>query len=149
LVMAEKSIRCRGANATILLCADKMVIRSSVLGSLKPYEIPITTIRAVVVDRKSVVPFTAMTILAAVITVLASYNALWFLINLTSTQIELVTRVGFTVTILCAIPMMVRAMFVNVIVRSNGDAVVLMARLVPLRSAKGLAKRFRELSVTS
>ena len=144
--MVETTTKCRGVNASILLSSDKMVIRSGLLGSPEPHQIPLSTVRAVVVDRKSVMPFATMTVLAGVVAVLAKYNALWFLINLNQAQIAWVSDVGFTAMLLCAIPLVLRALFVNVTVRSDADAAVLVVRLVSVRSAKRLAKRFRELS---
>jgi hypothetical protein len=109
---------------------------------------PLNSIRAVVVERKSVVPFATLTILGSVVTILAQYNALWFLINLAPSQIYLITRAGFSAVILCVILMILRLVFVNVSVRSEGGSTALMVRLVPLRPAKRLARRFRELSAS-
>jgi len=146
--MAEKTISCRGANGSIVLSNDKMLIQSSFLRSTPFHEMPLNSIRAVVVERKSVIPFATLTILGSVVTILAQYNALWFMINLEPSQVYLITRVGFSAVILCVILMTLRLVFVNVSVRSEGDSTVLTVRLVPLRPAKRLVRRFRELSAS-
>ena len=143
---AEKLIGCRGVNGSISLSKDKMVIRSEGFGSVEFREVALNKVTAVVVERKSVIPFATLTILASMVTVSAWYNALWFLINLTEQGILMITSGGLSVAVLCAVPMMFRLLFVNVLVRSEGEPNALIVRLVPVRQAKRLAKRFRELS---
>jgi hypothetical protein len=123
-----------------------MVIRSEGFGSVEFREVALNKVTAVVVERKSVIPFATLTILASMVTVSAWYNALWFLINLTEQGILMITSGGLSVAVLCAVPMMFRLLFVNVLVRSEGEPNALIVRLVPVRQAKRLAKRFRELS---
>ncbi|HXZ89874.1 MAG TPA: hypothetical protein VEG61_02325 [Candidatus Dormibacteraeota bacterium] len=143
---AEESIDCRGVNGSISLSKDKMVSRSEGFGSVQFREMPLNKITAVVVERKSVIPFATLTILATAVTVSAWYNALWFLINLTELDILTITSGGLIVAVVCAVPMMFRLLFVNVLVRSEGEPDALMVRLVPVHQAKRLARRFRELS---
>ena len=123
-----------------------MVIRSEGFGSVEFREVALNKVTAVVVERKSVIPFATLTILASMVTVSAWYNALWFLINLTEQGILMITSGGLSVAVVCAVPMMFRLLFVNVLVRSEGEPNALIVRLVPVRQAKRLAKRFRELS---
>jgi len=146
LPSAEESIDCRGVNGSISLSKDKMVSRSEGFGSVQFRDMPLNKITAVVVERKSVIPFATLTILATAIAVSAWYNALWFLINLTQQDILTITSGGLIVAVVCVIPMMFRLLFVNVLVRSEGEPNALIVRLVPVRQAKRLAKRFRELS---
>ena len=143
---AEKLIGCRGVNGSINLSKDKMVIRSEGFGSVEFREVALNKVTAVVVERKSVIPFATLTILASMVTVSAWYNALWFLINLTEQGILMITSGGLSVAVVCAVPMMFRLLFVNVLVRSEGEPNALIVRLVPVRQAKRLARRFRELS---
>ena len=143
---AEESIDCRGVNGSISLSKDKMVSRSEGFGLVQFRDMPLNKITAVVVERKSVIPFATLTILATAIAVSAWYNALWFLINLTQQDILTITSGGLIVAVVCVIPMMFRLLFVNVLVRSEGEPNALIVRLVPVRQAKRLAKRFRELS---
>ena len=143
---AEKLIGCRGVNGSISLSKDKMVIRSEGFGSVEFREVALNKVTAVVVERKSVIPFATLTILASMVTVSAWYNALWFLINLTEQGILMITSGGLSVAVVCAVPMMFRLLFVNVLVRSEGEPNALIVRLVPVRQAKRLARRFRELS---
>jgi hypothetical protein len=123
-----------------------MVIRSEGFGSVEFREVALNKVTAVVVERKSVIPFATLTILASMVTVSAWYNALWFLINLTEQGILMITSGGLSVAVVCAVPMMFRLLFVNVLVRSEGEPNALIVRLVPVRQAKRLARRFRELS---
>ena len=123
-----------------------MVIRSEGFDSVQFRELLLNKITAVVVERKSVIPFATLTILATAVTVSAWYNAVWFLINLTQQDILIIASGGLIVAILCAVPMMLRLLFVNVLVRSEGEANALIVRLVSVRQAKRLARRFRELS---
>jgi len=146
LPSAEESIDCRGVNGSISLSKDKMVSRSEGFGSVQFRDMPLNKITAVVVERKSVIPFATLTILATAIAVSAWYNALWFLINLTQQDILTITSGGLIVAVVCVIPMMFRLLFVNVLVRSEGEPNALIVRLVPVRQAKRLAKRFRELA---
>jgi len=146
LPSAEKLIGCRGVNGSINLSKDKMVIRSEGFGSVEFREVALNKVTAVVVERKSVIPFATLTILASMVTVSAWYNALWFLINLTEQGILMITSGGLSVAVVCAVPMMFRLLFVNVLVRSEGEPNALIVRLVPVRQAKRLARRFRELS---
>jgi hypothetical protein len=126
-----------------------MLIRNGGFSSAQLREIALSKILAVVVERKSVVPFVTFTILAGVATILARYNVLWFLIDLTTDQIRVITSAGVAATVSCAIPMVLRLLFVNVLVRPEGEPKALKVRLVAVRPAKRLAKRFRELSTTS
>jgi len=146
LTSAEELIGCRGVNGSISLSKDKMIIRSEGFGSVQFREMALNKITAVVVERKRVIPFATSTILASAITISARYNALWFLINLTQKEILIVTSGGLCVVIVCAVPLMFRLLFVNVLVRSEGEPTALILRFVPFRQAKRLAKRFRELS---
>lgn len=146
---AEELIDCRGVNGSINLSQDKMVIRSEGFGSVQFREMALDKITAVVVERKGVIPFATLTIIATILTVLAWYNSLWFLINLTQPDILIITSCGLAAAVVCAIPMMFRLLFVNVLVRSEGEPNALIIRFVLVRQAKRLARRFRELSSSS
>ncbi len=140
---------CRGVNGSISLSREKMVVRSEGFGSVQFRELPLSKITAVVVERKGVIPFAILTILAVSVTALAWYNALWFLINLTQQEILIVASAGLFATVVCAIPTVFRILFVNVLVRSEGEPNALIIRFVLVRRAKRLARRFREFSSTS
>ncbi len=146
---AEELIVCRGVNGSINLSKDKMVIRSEGFGSVQFREMDLSKITAVVVERKSVIPFATLTVLASAVTVSAWYNAHWFLINLTQQDILIITLCGLSAAVVCAIPMMFRLLFVNVLVRSEGEPNALIIRFVLVRQAKRLARRFRDLSSSS
>ncbi len=146
---AEGLVDCRGVNGSISLSKEKMVVRSEGFGLVQFREMPLNKITAVVVERKGVIPFATLTILAATITALASYNPLWFLFSLTQQETLIVTTAGLSAAVVCAIPTLFRLLFVNVLVRSEGEPNALIIRFVLIRRAKRLARRFREFSSTS
>lgn len=143
--MLDEPVSCRGINGSIKLSKDKIQLTAR-FGSRQYHEISFRDVSAVVVDRKSVVPFATVTILALVMALVAKYNALWFVVDLSRTGF-FITWIGFGIAILCAIPTILRLMLVNVVVRSNHCP--LTVRLVPIRSAKRLARRFSEMSAGS
>jgi hypothetical protein len=121
-----------------------MIIRHG--GSTHLHEIPLTQIRAVIIERKTLIPFATVTILAVATAFLAKYNPIWFLVNLPDKESTLVSIAALSVAIAFAIPIILRSAFVNVSVRSEGDPVLVRLGFVPVRPATRLAKRFRELS---
>jgi hypothetical protein len=141
--MQEESVSCRGVNGSISLSKDKMTVIGVGLGVAQPHDIRFSDVHSVVVERKSVVPFATVMILAIIVLVVANYNLLWFIINLYATQ-WFIAPMALAIAILCAILAVLRLMFVNVIVRSRSGPFVV--RLVPSRSAKRLARRFSEIS---
>jgi hypothetical protein len=144
--MLDEPVSCRGINGSIKLSKDKMQLIGGGLGSAQCHEVSYSDVLAVVVERKSIVPFATLAILAFVLALIAKYNALWFVIDLSRTEI-FITSIGLGIAILCAIPTILRLMFVNVLVRSSRGP--LAVRLVPIRSAKRLARRFSEMSAGS
>jgi hypothetical protein len=142
----QEPVRCRGINGSITLSKDNLHIIGGGLGSIEAHEIPFSQVSAVVVQRKSVVPFATLTILAVVVVLISKYNALWFVIDLSRTGL-LITPIAVGVAILCAIPTVLRLNFVNVSIRSSGS--LLTVRLVPIRSARKLARSFSEMSAGS
>ena len=143
--MLDEQVSCRGINGSIRLSKDKIqLIRG--FGSTQCHEVSYGDVSAVVVDRKSVVPFAALTILAFVLALVAKYNAVWFVMDLSRTGI-FITWIGLGIATLCAIPTILRLIFVNIIIRSNDGP--LTVRLVPIRPAKRLARRFSEMSAGS
>ena len=135
---------CHGANGSITLYPDRMVVRHG--GLTRLHEIPLTQIRAVIVERKTIIPFATVTVLATAATVLAKYNPIWFLVNLSDKESTLVSFAALSIAIVFAFPVVLRSAFVSVSVRSEGEPVLFRLGFVPARPAKRLAKRFRELS---
>jgi hypothetical protein len=126
-----------------------MIIDESGWGTAKSHELPITSIRSVIVERKSVIPFATIALLAAIVAVIVKYNALWFLVNLNP---ETETRLSMAAIAVCAtsiIPMFSRAIFVNVVISWQGEPSSFRLRFIPTRSGRRLARRFREVSVGS
>ncbi len=145
----EDSFNCRGLNGFINLYSNRMVLESKGWASSSSYELPVERISKVVIERKSVIPFATLTILAAAASVLAKYNALWFIVNLTPESVGKVSSLALLVAVVCAIPTLFRTFFVNVCVTWNGQPATLRVALVPVRPGKRLAKHFQELSIGS
>jgi len=138
----NEELSCRGINGSISLTKDGLTIIGIGLGSVQPREIRFGDVSSIVVQRKSVVPFTTSIILAIIVFLIAKYNLLWFVIDLSRWE-PIITSVALVIATICAIPALLRFIFVNVIVRSGLQPIVL--RLVPGQCAKRLARRFREI----
>jgi hypothetical protein len=134
-------VHCRGINGSVHLFKGKMLVGEGGLSGTR--EIPYHEVSAVVVQRKSVVPFAALTILATIVWLLTEYNALGFIVNLTGIDV-LVAPISLAVAILCLILTFLRIFFVNLLIRYAAGSLSL--RLVPFRAAKRLAQRFSEVS---
>lgn len=144
--MQEESIGSRGINGSITLSHDKLTIIGVGLSSAQPHDIRFGDVSSVVVQRKSVVPFATLMVLAIIVLVIAKYNLLWFVVNLDRWEMFMVP-IALAIAVLCAIPACLRLMFVNVTVRSRSGP--LTVRLVPSRSGKRLARRFSEMYARS
>ena len=145
---SEESVKCRGVNGSINLRADRMQITGGEFGSTQPRDIPFDDVSAIVVERKSVVPFATVLVLTVVVIVVAEYNLVWFLVDLSRYE-DLITSGGILIVAVCAIMILLRMAFVNVSVRSTEQPAASTLRLVPIHCAKRLARRFRELSTGS
>jgi len=144
--MQEESVSCRGINGSINLSKDKLTIIGVGLGSAQPHDVKFNDVSSVIVERKSVVPFTTMMVLTIIVLMIAKYNLLWFIINLYGAE-RFITPTALVIAILCGISSVLRLVFVNVTVRSRRGP--LTVRLVPSRPAKRLARRFSEVSAGS
>jgi hypothetical protein len=140
----EELCKCRGANGSITLYPDRMVVRHG--GSTHLHEIALTQIRAIMVERKRVIPYATITVLAVAVAILAKYNPVYFVANLSDKDSTRVGVVALGVAIVCVIPVILRSAFVNVSVRSEGEPVLIKLGFVSARSAARMAKRFREVS---
>jgi hypothetical protein len=143
----EEAINCRGMNGSLSLSKGKMKVRGAGLPPSQSADISYSQVSAFFVQRKSVVPFATLLILATIVGLLAQYNTLWFLIPNLPEMDRFIAPISFGVAVLCAIPTILRLLFVNVLVRYKGGSLHL--RFVPLRSGKRLGRRFRELSLES
>jgi hypothetical protein len=145
----ERLLKCRGGFGAITLYVDKMIIDESSWRIAKSYELPVTRIRAVIVERKSVIPFATIMVLIAIATVAVKYNALWFLVNLTPPTAALMSMTMLAICVVSAIPALLRAIFVNVAVTWDGEPSSFRVRFVPAHMGRRLAKRFHEASTGS
>lgn len=142
----ETLMKCRGGFGTITLYSDRMIIDEASWRIVKSYDLPIMRVHSVIVERRSVIPFATIMVLSTVITILFKYNAFWFFVNLNTGTEESLSLVGFAVTVISAIPALLRSLFVNVQVKWGGDPSSFRLRLVPSRVGRRLANRFQELS---
>lgn len=145
---SEESVKCRGVNGSIYLRENRMQIMGGGFGSTQPRDIPFNEVSAVVVERKSVVPFATVLVLTVVVIVVAEYNMVWFIVDLSRYE-ALITSGAILSVAVCAVMILLRTMFVNVLVRSTGEGAASTLRLVPIHCAKRLARRFREMSTGS
>jgi hypothetical protein len=137
---------CKGFNYTVTIGSDKLIVRDKKWGRPSSHELPIQSINAVIVRRKSIVPFAAFTALSLIAAVLTKYNSLWFLVNLTAEQEAVLSTVALAVALLCAIPTVLRALFVDIIISSAATPTPFLVRFVPARQGRGLVRRFHKVS---
>ena len=116
------------------------------VGRMRRYEVPMDRIKSIVVERKSVVPFAALTILSALTTLLIGYGPLPYLINLSPENMGRSTMIGALACIIFALPSISRLLFVNVYVSWDTAPGSLLIRFVTSHSGKRLADTFLEMS---
>jgi len=146
LLSHKESFNCGGLVGSINLYNDRMVINSKEWGVSKSYQLPINRIRSVVVERKSVIPFATLMLIAAATMLVTRFNALWFLVNLTPQNEQTVSSYALLISVVSAIPTLIRIFFVSVSITWNGNPTTFRVGFVPLRPGKRLAQKFQELS---
>ena len=134
---------CHGINGSIGLFKGTMIIRGGGLPSSQTRDVPYAQISEVFVQRKSVVPFGVVIVITVILGLLAEYNGLWFIPELPQLE-PFMAPISLGIAAFCAVPMILRVFFVNVLVRYGESSLNL--RLVPAGSGRRLARRFRELS---
>ena len=140
--MYDKNLKvCHGGNYSILLQSEYILLRNS-WRRRSTQRIPLRDIRSVVVERKSVVPFAAITILALIGTTALKYNALWFLLDLSSDN--KFSAAAFIAILIFAAPTLSRILFVNVTISTSTDS--WRVRFVPAPDGKRLVKELQEFS---
>ena len=144
----QEYLRYRGVGA-ITLYRDRMIIDESGLGTVKSYELPVNKIRSVIVQRKSIIPFAVITVVAAIVAVIVKYNALWFLVNLEPQTRAQLSMASIAVCAVSMIPTVSRAFFVNVVISWQGEPARFRLRFIPSRAGRRLARRFLEVSTGS
>ena len=139
--------KCAGWNYAITLdsTSERVIMRHTV-GRTRRYEVPMDRIKSLVVERKSVVPFAALTILSALTTLLIGYGPLPYLIGIGSENIGKSTMIGALACMIFALPSISRLLFVNVYVSWDTNPSSLLIRFVPSQSGKRLADTFLEMS---
>lgn len=141
-----KEFTCKGLNCSVTMGPDRMTVKNTVLGRSRPHELPLRRVSAVIVQRKSVVPFAAFTILSGIAAVLARYNGLWFLYSLTADEEVLLSDIALIATVLLAIPTISRILFVDVIVSWGGSPKSFLIRFVLANQGRRLTRLFQKLS---
>jgi len=141
-------VKCRGANCSIILYRNGMIISEGVLSG-RSYTLPLERVTSVIVERKSVVPFATVAVIAAIFTLVTKYNALWFLVNLTSDSVGKLSTLGILGCIVFAVPALTRALFVNVNVTWTGQPASFHLGFVSAKMGRRLARCFQELSAGS
>jgi len=146
-VVTGELYKCAGWNYAITLdsTSERVIMRHTV-GRTRRYEVPMDRIKSIVVERKSVVPFAALTILSALTTLLIGYGPLPYLIGLTPENMGKSTMIGALACMIFALPSISRLLFVNVYVSWDTDPSSLLIRFVPSQSGKRLADVFLEMS---
>jgi hypothetical protein len=146
----RKPFSCRGTNYSITLRPDRMILKSLTWGNTHLYEVPTNRIQTLIVQRKSLIPFAAITVIAAIATILLRYNSLWFLVNLSAVEDRVrMSMIALIICIVSAIPALFRALFVNVSITWDGEPRSFLVRFVSAYRGRRLAKTFREISVGS
>ena len=139
--------KCAGWNYTITLdSSSESVIMRQTVGRTRRYDVPMDRIKSIVVERKSVVPFAALTILSALTTLLVGYGPLPYLINLGPENMGRSTMIGALACMIFALPSISRLLFVNVYVSWDTAPSSLLIRFVTSHSGKRLADTFLEMS---
>jgi hypothetical protein len=141
-----KEFTCKGINYSVTLQSDKMIIRKSFWRRTDIQELPIQRITAVIVRRRSIVPYAGFTVLAAIATILVNCNVLWFLVNLSPMRAAEFGTVGMLGTALFAIPTLGSALFVDVSITWGGTPRSFLVRLVPAKQGRTLTSQFQGIS---
>ena len=141
-----KEFRCRGLNYFVALNSEALSLRRTGWRSPKSHELPLKRVKAVIIQRKSIVSFAAFTIISAITVVVTKLDLLWFLINLSTNEQTILSSGALLATILFAVPTATRAVFVDVIIAAEGRPNSFLVRLVPAGQGKILSRRFRRWS---
>jgi hypothetical protein len=142
----EESFHCNGLVGSIRLHNDRITITSKEWGISKSYELPIERIKSIVVERKSIVPIATATLLSAIAAVISKYNGLWFLVNLSPNNSQILSSTAFLITVLFALPTLFRVLFVRVSITWDGEPTSFHVGFVPVRPGKRLAQKFQQLA---
>jgi hypothetical protein len=137
---------CKGFNYTVTLGSDRLIVKDTKWRRPSSQELPVQSINAVIVRRKSIIPFAAFAALALIAAVLTKYNSLWFLVNLSAGEEGALSTAAVTVAFLCVIPAVSRALFVDVIISWAGRPKPFLVRFVPARQGRDLVRRFHGVS---
>ena len=138
----DREFNFRGLNYSVTLGPDTMTIGKTRWGKPDSHELPLSRISSVIVRRKSVMPFATLTALGAIATVLIRFNLLWFLIDLSLAERAALSTIPFIMTVLCAIPTVSRALFVEIAISWGGKPESFLVRFVPQQQGRTLAGKF-------
>lgn len=123
-----------------------MILTAAGWGKSRSHELPVRRIKTVIIQRKSVIPFATFTILAAITALIAEYNVLWFLLDLSTEGRVVLSLVALFGSMVCLVGTFCRALFVNIAVSWDGRPRSFLVRFVSGRHGKRLASRFQRIS---
>lgn len=130
----------------VTLGDDSVILRSTSWLRSSFHELPVDRVKAIIVLRKSIVPYASFTILAAIAALLTKFNAFWFLVNLSLGQEALLGNLAIVAAVLLAIPSVLRALFVDIVISWGGRPSSFLVRFVPADQGRRLTRRFNRLS---
>jgi hypothetical protein len=136
-------VNCTGMNYSIKLDADQMTLENTRWSKHESHQFPLGDISAIIVERKTVMPFATLTVLAVIATFITKMNLLWFLVELSLFYRTELSTIALLFVILFAIPTLARSLFVNVSVSCDGRSNSFLVRFVPVRQGRRLASQFQ------
>jgi len=144
----KEVLRCRGLTHSIAFDEERIVLRNLVSWGPRSVELPVKQVEAVVVQRKSVMPFAAGAILAAIATVVLRLGLVGPQLNQTGFTDSL-AEATWALVFLMLIPTLTRAIFVNVLITTQSGVESWRVRYVPAAAGRRLARRFHTVSMVN
>lgn len=140
--MSDKNSKIyHGGNYSILLEPEYLLLQAS-WKRRSQQKIPLRDIRSVVVERKSVVPFAAITLLSLICTIVLKYTAFWFLLDFNSDN--KFSAAALLAVLVFAAPTLSRIIFVNVTISTSTHS--WRVRFVPALDGKKLVEAVQVFS---
>lgn len=144
----KEVLRCRGLTHSIALDEERIVLRSLVSWGPRSVKLPVKQVEAVVVERKSVMPFAAGAIFAGVATAILRLGLIEPQLNPTGFTGSL-AEATLALVFLMLIPALTRAIFVNVLITTQSGVESWRVRYVPAAAGRRLARRFHTVSMVN
>jgi hypothetical protein len=142
----KEPFRCSGTNYSVTLHSKKIELKETKGWNSRSFELPVESVKSVIVERKSVIPFAAVAALSLIATALVKYNAFWFLVNMSPEEALVTAILAAILASVFMIATLLRAFFVNVSIAWEGEPQIFRIRYVSARRGRSLARRILELS---